>query len=134
MSIAWIDLETAFMTVRDDPLASGWVNRLTGELRLICDIFDAQAPGLEDGNWVELPPLEELQPRCGLAEDFVRRHCPELSLPTALCFSKSNPWRHFRDLLEQHGYLTQWQHYEAHANREAIHTWAQEQALSLVMS
>ena len=132
MTIHLNSLENAYLAVEDDPLARAWIHRDSSAIRIVSDLMDAGAsPSPADRDWVEVPTPDELNLKSVLMELFVHQVCPHLALPVYRCFGRQDAWRSYKELLDQQGYLEDWQRFEERSLRNALRHWADDHAIEV---
>jgi hypothetical protein len=133
MSVRMNDLEFAFMAANAGPLSAAWIHRDRSEVRTADDLVDEDAPPpSDDREWVEIPSAETLGLKRELVRQFMQRHCPQLAEPIQRCFLTRGAWGAFKELLERHGLLGEWEGFERRCTHDALVAWAAGQSITVV--
>jgi hypothetical protein len=133
MSVQWNDLEFAFMAANSGPISAAWIHRERSLVRTADELVEQDLPApINDPEWVEIPSAETLGLKDDLVQAFTRDRCPWLTEAVQRCFRKRGAWGAFKDLLDAHGLIDDWEEFEQACTRNALLAWAAENSITVV--
>jgi 3-hydroxybutyryl-CoA dehydratase len=138
VGVKFDSLERAFMFVNSgaDLTHQAILCRKTGKIHHISDAlsFEDEIPPekYEDEDCIEIPGKNFLDLGHRLVFDFVEEYLPGQSDRVRNIFRSRGAYGRFKDLLDNHGLLKQWQKFEDIREAEALREWCRQNDIVLV--